>query len=38
VEILKAANYRGYLVLEYEEENPREEIPKYIDELRRIIG
>jgi sugar phosphate isomerase/epimerase len=38
VDILRAANYRGYLVLEYEEENPREEIPKYIDELRKLCG
>ena len=39
VEILKAANYRGYLVLEYEEpEDPRVEIPKYLRQLRELIG
>lgn len=38
VDILRAANYRGYVVLEYEEGHPREEIPRYIDELRRLIG
>ncbi len=39
VDILRAANYRGYLVLEYEEaEDPQTVIPQYIDELRRIIG
>lgn len=34
VSLLKAANYRGYLVLEYEEENPREAIPGFIAQLR----
>ncbi len=38
VDILKAANYRGYLVLEYEEADPYGEIPGYIDQLRRMIG
>jgi len=39
VEILKKANYRGYLVLEYEEpEDPRVEIPKLLNELRGLIG
>ncbi len=39
VEILKAANYRGYLVLEYEEpEDPLVEIPKYLDQLRSLIS
>src|SRR5690606_38141846 len=34
IKTLKAANYRGYVVLEYEEkENPRVEIPKYLDQL-----
>lgn len=37
VGILKDAGYRGYLVLEYEEENPRENIPRYIDALRGLI-
>ena len=39
VKILKDANYRGYLVLEYEEpENPFEEVPKYLDQLRELIA
>lgn len=39
VKILADANYRGYLVLEYEgTEEPKTEIPKYIDKLRKILG
>ncbi|MDB4793333.1 sugar phosphate isomerase/epimerase, partial [bacterium] len=39
ISILKQANYRGYVVLEYEEkENPRLEIPKYLDQLRELIA
>lgn len=38
VEILRSAKYRGYVVLEYEESNPHEEIPMYIDKLREVIG
>jgi sugar phosphate isomerase/epimerase len=39
VEILRHANYRGYLVLEYEEpEDPRVEIPKYLKTLRELIA
>ena len=38
VEILRSANYRGYVVLEYEEDKPYEEIPMYIDKLREYIG
>lgn len=39
VKILKQANYRGYLVLEYEEKKePRVEIPKYLDQLRELIA
>jgi sugar phosphate isomerase/epimerase len=38
VEILRAANYRGYVVLEYEEAKPFEEIPMYVDKLRELIG
>ncbi len=38
VEILQAANYRGYLVLEYEEPgDAASEIPKHIDQLRKIL-
>ena len=37
--ILRDASYRGYIVLEYEESgDPREECPKYIDELREAFG
>lgn len=35
--ILKDAGYRGYVVLEYEEENPKEEVPKYLDILRELL-
>jgi sugar phosphate isomerase/epimerase len=38
VDILKDAGYRGYVVLEYEEKNPFDEIPKYIDQLRELIS
>ena len=37
IEILKRANYRGYVVLEYEEDDPHGEIPRYIQELRGLI-
>lgn len=36
--ILKDANYRGYVVLEYEERDPLGEIPKYLDALRGLIA
>jgi len=35
--ILKDAGYRGYIVLEYEEENPKEAVPRYIDTLRELL-
>ena len=38
VDILKDANYRGYVVLEYEEREPLLEIPRYIDQLREWIA
>ena len=39
VEILRAAGYRGYLTLEYEEaEDPQSAIPKYIKQLRTALG
>lgn len=38
VDILKAAKYRGYIVLEYEEREPWKEIPDYINQLRRLIA
>lgn len=37
VQILKAAAYRGFVVLEYEEADPRKEIPGYIRQLRELI-
>lgn len=38
VDILRKAGYRGYLVLEYEEEDdPKAVIPGYIDTLRGLI-
>ena len=38
VEILRSAEYRGYVVLEYEESAPYQEIPEYIATLRELIG
>ena len=39
VDILKQHDYRGYVVLEYEEsEDPYVEIPKYLDQLRSLIA
>ncbi len=38
VDILGEANYRGYLVLEYEAEDPFNEVPNYLDQLRTAIG
>lgn len=37
--MLRDANYRGYVVLEYEEkEDPREECPKHLDKLREAFA
>jgi sugar phosphate isomerase/epimerase len=34
-DIVASAGYRGYVVLEYEEQgNPREECPRWVDEMR----
>jgi sugar phosphate isomerase/epimerase len=39
VQILKDANYRGFVALEYEEtENPLEAIPKLLEQLRSLCG
>ena len=39
IAILKQANYRGYVVLEYEEDaDPIMEVPRYLGELKRLIG
>lgn len=36
--ILRSANYRGYVVLEFEEKgDPRKECPKYLDKLREVL-
>lgn len=38
-DIFRAANYRGYIVLEYEEdEDPRIACPRYMDELRAAFA
>jgi sugar phosphate isomerase/epimerase len=36
--ILKDANYQGYVVLEYEEQDPYEHIPEATEKLRRALG
>lgn len=36
--MLKDTGYRGYIVLEYEEGKPFEEIPMYLDQLREAIA
>ena len=39
IAILKQANYRGYVVLEYEEDgDPLTEVPRYLHELKKLIG
>lgn len=38
-DILRAANYQGYVVLEYEaKENPYEAVPPLLEEMREIFG
>ena len=38
IKILKDAEYRGFVVLEYEEkDDPKENIPRHIDKLRSLI-
>ena len=37
IQILKDAHYRGWVVLEYEEKEPKKDIPKYIGQLRELI-
>ncbi len=37
--ILRDANYRGYVVLEYEEkDDPRSECPRYLAEMRKVFS
>lgn len=39
VKILKDANFHGYVALEYEaKENAKTAVPRYVKELRRLIG
>jgi sugar phosphate isomerase/epimerase len=39
VDILRQADYSGYVTLEYEaKEDPYQAIPRYLDELRRYLG
>ncbi len=39
VQILNAVNYRGWLALEYEEEEePKIAVPKYLEQLRRLTA
>lgn len=39
IQILKCANYRGYVVLEYEAaEDPYKAVPEYLKELRELIS
>ena len=39
IDILHQANYRGYVALEYEAaEDPQVAVPRYLDQLRELIG
>lgn len=38
IKLLRNEGYRRFLVLEYEEDNPYEEIPIWIDRLKDLIG
>jgi sugar phosphate isomerase/epimerase len=38
ISLIEEAGYQGYVVLEYEEEAPREKVPEYIDLLKKIIN
>ena len=38
IKILRDADYRGYVVLEYEEQDPLGEIPGYLKQLRQLIS
>ena len=38
IKILRDADYRGYVVLEYEEADPLDEIPGYLKTLRQLIS
>jgi len=37
--ILKNVNYRGYVALEYEaKEDPKAAVPRYVKELKKLVG
>jgi sugar phosphate isomerase/epimerase len=39
IKILKDANFHGYVALEYEaKDDPKVEVPKFVKELRKLIG
>jgi sugar phosphate isomerase/epimerase len=39
VKILRDVNYRGFVVLEYEADgDPRQAVPRYLQQLRKLIG
>ncbi len=39
MDILEKADYRGYIALEYEaSEEPKEAVPRYIEQLQKLIG
>lgn len=39
LDILDDADYRGYIALEYEDsEEPKEAVPRYIEQLQKLIG
>ena len=38
VGILNDSGYRGYVVLEYEEADPKKHIPDYLDKLRKAMA
>lgn len=37
INVLKDAGYSGWVVLEYEKEEPKQMIPRYLEELRQLI-
>jgi sugar phosphate isomerase/epimerase len=39
IDILRAADYRGYVALEYEaEEDPKTAVPRHIESLKKLMG
>ncbi len=38
VEILRQVNYQGYVALEYEEANPQQEVPVWLDRMRAAFA